>query len=66
MSKKSFFPTVKELVRWAAHLARQARDQAVAAGVPFFLKTFPVNGKASKNIYEWPKDLRIRQVPNAV
>lgn len=45
---------------------RQARDQAIAAGVPFFIKALHINGKISKNMHEWPEDLRIRQVPYAL
>jgi protein gp37 len=45
---------------------RSIRDQCQAAGVPLFIKTFPVNGKVSNQISEWPEDVRIRSYPNAI
>jgi protein gp37 len=43
---------------------RSLRDQCQAAGVPMFIKTFPVDGKLSNRMDEWPEDLRIREIPN--
>ena len=42
---------------------RLLRDQAVEAGVPFFLKQLHVNGRLEKDISKFPKDLQIREFP---
>ena len=42
---------------------RDAVWQCKEAGVPVFVKQVPVNGKCSKKIEEWPKDLRIQEYP---
>jgi protein gp37 len=42
---------------------RSLRNQCQAAGVPLFIKTFPVNGKLSNKVAEWPEDVRIREFP---
>jgi hypothetical protein len=48
----------------------QWREQAgcivrscVAYKVPIFVKQIPVNGKCSRDPAEWPKELRVRQLP---
>ena len=46
-------------IEWARHL----RDQCQDAGVPFFMKQLEINGKVTKNINEFPEDLRIREYP---
>lgn len=43
--------------------ARSLRDQCVAAGVALFVKQLHINGKLSKELAEWPKDLQIREFP---
>ncbi len=45
---------------------RSLRDQCQAAGVPLFIKTFPVNDKLTNKMDEWPEDVRIREYPNAI
>lgn len=45
---------------------RSLGDQCQAAGVPLFIKTFPVNGKLSNQIVQWPEDVRIRRYPDAI
>jgi protein gp37 len=42
---------------------RSIIDQCKAAGVPAFVKAFPVNGKVSKNMAEWPAWARRRELP---
>lgn len=42
---------------------RSIRDQCAAAGVPFFVKQLYINGKLSKDMEEWPEDLKIRSLP---
>lgn len=37
--------------------------QCNMAGVPFFHKQMPVNGRVSHDPAEWPADLRVRQFP---
>lgn len=39
-------------------------DQADAAGVPVFIKAFPVNGHVSKDMAEWPAWARRREFPD--
>lgn len=42
---------------------RDALGQCQAAGVPAFIKQLHINGKLSKNMAEWPEDLRVREHP---
>ncbi len=35
-------------------------------GVPVFVKQVEVNGKTSHNADEWPGELKVGQMPNAV
>ena len=44
---------------WAISIVRQCR----AAGVPVFVKQITINGKASKDMSEWPEELRVRELP---
>ena len=43
--------------------ARSIRDQCQAAGVKFFLKQMPVDGKVCHDAAGFPTDLRIREFP---
>jgi protein gp37 len=45
--------------------ARSLRDQCQAAGVPLFVKSLHISGRISKEMDEWPADLRIREFPHA-
>lgn len=45
--------------RAAINIASQFR----VAGLPVFVKQIPINGKVSKDMSEWPEDLRIREYP---
>jgi protein gp37 len=45
------------------NLIRDIKDQCQSAGVPLFIKALNLNGKISTDMTEWPKDLRIRQLP---
>lgn len=40
-------------------------EQCKPAGVPVHVKQIHLNGKLSKNMDEWPEDLRVREFPNA-
>lgn len=44
---------------WAISIVRQCR----AAGVPVFVKQIHINGKMSKDMNEWPEELRERELP---
>lgn len=44
---------------------RDIRDQCTSAGVPLFVKQLSINGKISRDMNEWPIDMRIREFPNA-
>ncbi|NIV39890.1 MAG: DUF5131 family protein, partial [Anaerolineae bacterium] len=46
-------------LEWAIDLVRQCQ----AAGVACFVKQIPVNGKVSKDLNEWPEELRVREYP---
>ena len=48
-----------EFVYAAKRIVRQCK----AAGVPVFVKQVPINGKVSKNMAEWPKELRVQEKP---
>ena len=41
-------------------------DDCAAAGVPCFVKAFPIGNRISKNMDEWPKWARVRQYPEEV
>ncbi len=41
-------------------------DQGRATGTPVFIKQLELNGKVSHNPEEWPADLRIRELPEAL
>lgn len=43
--------------------ARNVVNQCQAAGVPVFVKALTINGKVSKDMSEWPADLRKREIP---
>jgi len=45
------------------NLIRDVKDQCQAAGVPLFIKALDLNGKISRDMAEWPADLRVRQLP---
>jgi protein gp37 len=49
-------------IEWAQDLVAQCK----AAGVPVHVKQIHVNGKLSKNMDEWPKDLRVREFPEVI
>jgi len=38
--------------------------QAKCAGVPAFVKQLDIDGKVSKDMAEWPEDLRVRELPD--
>lgn len=40
------------------------KDQCYDPGTPLFIKQLHINGKLSKNMDEWPEDLRVRQWPD--
>ena len=42
---------------------RDIVDQCKAAGVPVFIKQLSINGQVSKDIAEWPEDLRVQEYP---
>lgn len=42
---------------------RNVVGQCKEYGIPVFVKQLHINGKLSKKMAEWPKDLRIRQFP---
>ena len=44
---------------WAINIVRQCKS----AAVPMFVKHIHVNGKVSKDMNEWPEELRTRQLP---
>jgi len=44
-------------------LAQSVVYQCKSAGVPVHVKQIHLNGKLSKNMDEWPEDLRVRQFP---
>ena len=46
--------------------ARDLVKQCDAAGVPVFVKQIPINGKVSKDINQFPKELQIREFPKQV
>ncbi len=48
-------------IEWAEKLVSDCRD----AGVPCFVKALPVNGKVTDKMKLWPKELRVRQWPEA-
>jgi protein gp37 len=45
---------------------RSVKDQCRKAGVPLFMKQIHINGKLSKEMKDWPTDLRIREFPCAI
>lgn len=47
---------------WIEDLVRQCE----AAGVPYFIKAFPMPDRISKNMTEWPEWARVRQFPKEV
>jgi protein gp37 len=46
-------------VGWIRDVARQAQR----AGVPVFIKALPIGKRISKDMGEWPEDLRLREFP---
>ena len=46
-------------IKWVRDIVKQCQD----ANVPVFVKQLSINGKVSKNIDEWPEDLRVREFP---
>lgn len=48
-------------IKWVRGGVKQCRN----AGVPAFVKQLSINGKVSRNMNEWPEDLRVRQWPVA-
>jgi len=44
---------------WAISIVQKCKS----AGVPVFVKQISINGKPSKNIDEWPEELRVRELP---
>ena len=46
-------------LEWARSIAQQCR----AAGVNLWIKQLDINGKVSKDMNDWPEDLRVRQWP---
>ncbi len=44
---------------WAISIVQQCR----AAGAPVFVKQIHINGKVSKDMSEWPEELRVRELP---
>ncbi len=46
-------------IEWARSVVNQCR----AAGVPVFVKQLTINGRISKDMSEWPEDLRIKEMP---
>ena len=46
-------------LEWARSIAEQCRS----AEIPFWIKQIEVNGKVSKDMADWPADLRIRELP---
>lgn len=53
------FATERDWLDGAIGLVRQCK----AAGVPAFVKQIPVDGRVSKNMNEWPEELRVREFP---
>ncbi len=47
-------------LEWATSIVQQCQ----AAGVPIFVKQIFINGKVSKDMSEWPEDLRVREFPH--
>ena len=46
-------------IEWVRAILSQCR----AVGIPVFIKQLHINGKLSKNMAEWPEDLRVREYP---
>ncbi len=46
-------------IEWVQDLVRQCK----AAGVAVFVKQLSINGKVSRNMSEWPEDLRVQEYP---
>ena len=46
-------------LEWALNVAGQCK----ATGVPLFVKQLHINGKVSKDMNEWPKELQRRELP---
>ncbi len=44
-------------IEWVRDIVRQCK----AAGVPCFVKQLNIGGKCSRNVAEWPEDLRVRE-----
>lgn len=42
---------------------RSIVEQCKAANVPVFVKQLSINGKVSRDMAEWPEDLRVREYP---
>ncbi len=49
-------------IEWVRNIVEQCKD----AGVPCFVKQIHINGKVSKNMAEWPEDLRVQEYPQGV
>lgn len=46
-------------IKWIRSIVSQCKS----AGVPCFVKAVNINGKVSKDMSEWPEDLRVRELP---
>ena len=47
-------------LEWVRDIVRHCKT----AGVPVFVKQIEINGKVSRDMSEWPEDLRVREYPN--
>lgn len=54
--------SIEDCHRWAK-AAINIVNQFKTADIPVFVKQIPINGKVSKDMSEFPEDLRIRQWP---
>jgi protein gp37 len=46
-------------LEWVRSIVEQCKE----TGIPCFVKQIEINGKVSKDMNEWPEDLRVRQMP---
>lgn len=49
-------------IEWIRGVAQQVQR----AGIPVFIKALPIGKRISKNMNEWPEDLRLRQFPEVL
>ena len=47
-------------IEWVRNIVEQCKD----AHVPCFVKQLHINGKVSKDMNEWPEDLRVQEYPH--